>query len=337
MRAIAGVADRAASAHGNGARPACATVATSSRTGPVTPLDRIQAIRQSHNDGAMDLSIVIPSYNEERRLCEQLDALSRENWPEHQWEVVVVDNRSTDRTADVARSFVDRIPSLRIVNASARAGLSYARNTGITAARSERIAICDADDVIAPGWVAAMGCALAEHRFVTGLLEVDLLNPRWLADTRGRRFEAGPMLFNGLFPLASGGNLGLHRNLWRELGGFSEHVVGAEDIHFSMLAWFAGESLHFEPRAVLHYRYRDDARALWQQGRGYGRARVTVCKELRSRGVKTSRFAGWRSWLWLIVRIPTLRAHRGRVAWTWVAGNRVGHLEGSIRSRSLYI
>lgn len=286
---------------------------------------------------SIDLSVIIPAYNEEGRLGEQLDALSDEVWPGHLWEVLVVDNRSTDRTAALALSYADRVPLLRVVHAGERAGLSYARNAGVVAAKSDLVALCDADDVIGPGWVAAMGEALVDHRFVTGLLEVDRLNPRWLAETRGRRFESGPMRFHGVFPVASGGNLGMHRALWSKVGGFSDEALGAEDIQFSMDAWLSGEELHFEPKAVLHYRYRDDAKSLWRQGLGYGRARVVVHKELRQRGFATSRFTGWRSWIWMLVKVPSLRHHQGRVAWAWVAGNRIGHLQGSFRSRTIYI
>jgi glycosyltransferase involved in cell wall biosynthesis len=284
-----------------------------------------------------DLTVVIPAHNEEARIGGQLAALADERWAGHQWEVVVVDNLSTDRTAEIARHFNGQIPTLRVVPATERAGISYARNTGIAAARSDRIAICDADDIIGEGWVAAMGSALQSHELVTGVLEVDRLNPRWLADTRGRRGPAVSPLFHGYFPIASGGNLGLHRGLWAAIGGFAEHVPGAEDIHFSMEAWRRGIQLHVEPGAVLHYRFRDEAGALWRQGRSYGRARATVCRDLRRYGYAPRRLAGWRSWGWLVVKLPSLVTHRGRVSWAWVAGNRLGQLEGSVGNRSLYL
>ncbi len=284
-----------------------------------------------------DLTVVIPAHNEERHIAEQLEALSLEVWPDGRWEVIVVDNRSTDRTVEIAEGFRDRLPSLRVVAATDGAGVSYAKNVGFQHARSDLVATCDADDVVAAGWVVAMGAALQQHRFVAGPLEVDRLNPKWLADTRGRRVETGLLTFRDIFPIAPAGNVGLHRSLWESLGGFSVDAAGAEDADFSMRAWLAGERLHFEPAAVLHYRYRGDARSLWRQGRGYGRGRVWVCRELKRRNLPTARLYGWRSWAWLILHLPGLVSSSGRLAWLWVAANRIGQLEGSVRFRTVYL
>jgi hypothetical protein len=49
------------------------------------------------------------------------------------------------------------------------------------------------------------------------------------------------------------------------------------------------------------------------------------------------RLAGWKSWLWLIRHVSGLFSASRRSSWMWVAGNRVGHLLGSIRSRSLHV
>jgi glycosyltransferase involved in cell wall biosynthesis len=284
---------------------------------------------------APELSIVIPAHNEERLIGEQLAALADQIWDGGEWEVLVVDNRSTDATVAVVLAYVDRLPGLRIVTANERASLSYARNAGILAAAADHIAICDADDVVAPGWVAAMGTALRGHRFVTGRLDVDRLNPVWLADSRGRAGDCGPTLFAGLFPGASGGNLGLHRDVWAQLGGFREGVQGAEDLMFSMDAWLHEINLYFEAKAILHYRYRADPRSLWRQGRSYGRARTAVYKALRHEGFSPPHFGGWRSWLWLISNLPSLCRRENRLRWIWVAGNRVGHVEGSLRHRTI--
>lgn len=146
----------------------------------------------ANNDQTVSLSVVIPAFNEEAHIDEQLDALAQQQWPGHRFEVLVVDNRSTDRTVEIAEGFADRFDVLRVVPATDRPGLSYARNTGITAAHCDQIAICDADDIVADGWVAAIGDALQEHRLVSGVLEVNRLNPRGLpkveaGQTRARR------------------------------------------------------------------------------------------------------------------------------------------------------
>ena len=220
------------------------------------------------------------------------------------------------------------------------AGLNFARNAGVAASRGRSFALCDADDLVTPGWLAAMGDALRVHEVVTGPLELDRLNPPWLAASRGRGDERGLPSFQGLFPTVHGNNMGMRRDRFDEVGRFDldDRVIGVDDVELSLRISQRGLAVHFVPEAVVHYRYRDESRALWRQGRTYGRARPFLVRRLREQGLPAPhRVAGWRSWVWLGVHVPDLRTHEGRAAWVWVAANRVGQLEGSLRYRTLYL
>ena len=125
-----------------------------------------------------EVSVVIPAFNAQATLGDQLEALTRQTEP-GAFEVVVVDNGNTDATRDVALTFASRLP-LRIVDARERSSEPYARNVGLREAATRSVAFCDADDVVAPGWVAAMQRALSTHDLVTGPLELEKLNPPWV-------------------------------------------------------------------------------------------------------------------------------------------------------------
>jgi glycosyltransferase involved in cell wall biosynthesis len=292
----------------------------------------------SPEEHTLDLSVVIPARNEAATIRDQLDALLAQSWS-GRWEVVVADNGSTDDTARIVEEYGSRDARVRLVTADRRAGLNYTRNTGIATTDSAAFALCDADDLVADGWVAAMGDALAVHPIVTGLLELDRLNPAWLAGSRGRGDERGLPTFHGIFPTVHGNNMGMQRRVWEELGRFDEDVIiGSDDVEISMRAWRVGIPVHFVEEAVVHYRYRPEPRALWRQGRNYGRSRPLVVRRLRDEGLPCpSRVAGWRSWAWLVAHVGDLRSDEGRAAWTWVAANRLGQVEGSIRYRSLFL
>ncbi|HEX7964030.1 MAG TPA: glycosyltransferase family A protein, partial [Candidatus Saccharimonadales bacterium] len=92
------------------------------------------------------VSIVIPAYNEERHLAACLEAIRAQSEPP--LEVVVVDNNSTDRTAEIAR----RYPFVRVVHEE-RQGIVFARGAGFDAARGDIIARIDADIVLPAGWI----------------------------------------------------------------------------------------------------------------------------------------------------------------------------------------
>src|SRR5262245_52337279 len=125
------------------------------------------------------LSVIIPARNVADTLRVQLDALAAQAW-EPGFEVVVVDNGSTDETPKIVAEYAARDARFRLVDAPHGSGVSFVRNRGIEAANAPAIAICDGDDIVGPAWVAAMGDALVTHEVVTGPIEVDTLNPAWL-------------------------------------------------------------------------------------------------------------------------------------------------------------
>ena len=125
-------------------------------------------------NGAPELSIVVPSYNEELRLpasLEKIAAYIRGKKPNT--EVIVVDDGSTDRTAAVAESWRDRIPQLRVVANGANRGKGYSVRHGSLEARGEVVLFTDADlsSPIEEG--EKLLCALASHDVAIGSRAVD--------------------------------------------------------------------------------------------------------------------------------------------------------------------
>src|SRR5215213_2921854 len=151
------------------------------------------------------VSVVLPVRNERRHLGDQLSALAEQTY-DGPWELVVVDNGSTDGSGDVARSFAPRVPALRVVSAPRR-GLNHARNAGVRAARGEVLAFCDADDVAAPGWLAALVEALdGEVDIAGGALERFALNDGDARTWRTSISWTDMRLPNGFFEYVPGGN-----------------------------------------------------------------------------------------------------------------------------------
>jgi glycosyltransferase involved in cell wall biosynthesis len=283
------------------------------------------------NAGPPQLSVVIPARNAAATIDAQLLALLDQEW-DHSFEVVVADNGSRDATGQIVDRFARRDPRVRRVDASDQPGVSHTRNVGVEAARADAIAMCDADDVVAAGWVRAVGDALREHEFVTGPLEVDRLNPAWVADSRGRAITRGPGDFHGVFPFAHSCNLGVRKAVIDRCGGFDEALATGEDVELSFRLWRAGHVLTYVPEAVVHYRYRTGWRDLWEQSRAHARVGPRLEREVRAAGVAVPAGGEWRRWLWLARRAGLLTSRPGRAQWLAVAGGRIGRLEGRWRA-----
>jgi glycosyltransferase involved in cell wall biosynthesis len=102
------------------------------------------------------VSVVVPAYNAADTLSLCLSALARQDFPAEDYEVVVVDDGSTDATADVARRSGVRVFS------QPNAGPAAARNHGAQEARGEFLLFTDADCAPVPGWVRALTAPFAD-------------------------------------------------------------------------------------------------------------------------------------------------------------------------------
>jgi GT2 family glycosyltransferase len=284
------------------------------------------------------ISVLLPCRNGETTIGRQLEALARQAW-DGPWELLVVDNGSTDRTRAVVEGFESRIGALRIVDAAGGLGSPYACNVGVREARAELVAICNDDDEVDEGWVGAMVEALAAHELVAGRLELDRLNDPWLVAVRGRPQEDGLLRwsFGTHLPFGAAASLGVRRSLHERIGGFDEAMVPAgEDMDYCWRAQYAGAELAYARDAVTHYRFRHGRRQLYRQGRAYGIGNVLVYRKHLRLGMERIPHpwrTGARAWLGIAKEglFAADRVRRGR--FLWHLGWRVGMLRASLRHR----
>ncbi|RMF32675.1 MAG: glycosyltransferase [Chlorobiota bacterium] len=123
-------------------------------------LERRRQYTQPTEDRLPPVSIVVPARNEEHRIARCLESLASLDYPSDRLEIIVVDDRSTDRTAAVVASYAERIPELRVLSlAEPRSGnlrgKAGALDYGILHARGEIILLTDADCAVDPHWVHA--------------------------------------------------------------------------------------------------------------------------------------------------------------------------------------
>lgn len=287
----------------------------------------------------MKLSVIIPCLNEAAHIAVQLDALAKQCW-DQPWEVIVCDNGSTDPTLTIAQEYQPRFPRLRLVDASDRPGQAHARNVGAQVAEGELLAFCDADDEVGAGWLAAMGTALDRYEFVASRFEASRLNAPWLLKSRVCPQQSNLQLYTHPPYLAHAASSGLGiRRAWHEaVGGFDETMRFLEDTDYCWRLQLAGVALHFEPEALIHYRYRQQLDEIYRQAYCYAKYNVLLYKKYRNRGMprlEISWQAEVRGWWHLVRRLPKLHQPAKQARWAWDMGWRMGRLSGSLRYRTL--
>jgi glycosyltransferase involved in cell wall biosynthesis len=285
----------------------------------------------------MQLSVIVPCLNEAKYISTQLDALANQQWSEP-WEVIVADNGSTDESLAIVKRYRGRLPNLRVANASDRRGQAHALNVGALAACGSAIAFCDADDEVAPGWVAAMGKALSVHDFVACRFEIEKLNPPWVRQSRRNPQQDGVQIYwyPPYLPHAGSGSLGIKRAIHEAVGGFDESMPVLFDTDYCFRVQLTGAKLHFVPDAVLHLRYQDTSSNIYRQARTWGEYNVLLYKKYRPLGMpKLSWKEGVAAWIFLLRTIPQTRSRTGLAEWLWQFAWRLGRLEGSLKHRVL--
>ena len=282
--------------------------------------------------------MIVPVRNEEQYVEEQLDALVAQTYT-GTWELVVVDNGCRDRTIEVVEGRRDRLPRLTVVDARGRAGLNYARNRGVEAARGELLCFCDGDDVVCAAWLDELVRAARTADIVSGQCEHHLLNDDVRKSWRPVEQQVDLNRHPGFLPYASGGNCAVWAEVAREIGWDEGFRFGSSDIEFSFRAQFASRRIVFAPGAVVHVRHRECLRGLLRQYYAYGRSGPQLYRAFRAHGMPRDTVGEMLGrWRWLVrYSVRNLRRPHRRVHWLRHAAVSTGRLVGSIRWRVLYL
>jgi cellulose synthase/poly-beta-1,6-N-acetylglucosamine synthase-like glycosyltransferase len=186
------------------------------------------------------VTTIIPAYNAERTLAATLDSVAAQSVPPD--EIILIDDSSTDGTVELARSYRDRLPQLRVIE-TIHGGISRTRNVGIREASGTLIAPLDADDIWHPTYIEKMTRryreATAEPVMIYSAFRRIDLDGRILAPAF--RFDVSGAIFNRMLLrnfVGNGSGMMFSRRLALAVGLYDEQRRGNEDYHLQLeLAW----------------------------------------------------------------------------------------------------
>jgi GT2 family glycosyltransferase len=223
------------------------------------------------------VSVVVACYNGERTLKGCLESLERLNYPDY--EVILVDDGSTDNTARIAGEH----PRTRLIKHETNLGLSVARNTGIAAATGEIVAFTDADCRPDEDWLHFLVSDLLDGGF--GAIGGHNFLPRDDSSVAAAVLVSpgGPahvMLTDREAEHVPGCNLAVYKWALAEAGGFDPIFRKAgDDVDICWRLQERGLKIRFSPAGfVWHYR-RSTVRAYLRQQEGYGAAEALLVRK----------------------------------------------------------
>ena len=172
------------------------------------------------------LSVIICTYNRAERLADCLESIVKQQTSSDKYEVIIVDNNSTDNTKEIVSRFSNKVPDLRYVF-EATQGLSYARNRGAGEAKAAYLVYLDDDAIAPPEYLANVSRLIKEYApdIFGGPVYpyYTTPKPRWFKDEYEIRKYADKSGFSAIAAV-SGGNFIIKKTLLEKLGGFDVNL-----------------------------------------------------------------------------------------------------------------
>jgi cellulose synthase/poly-beta-1,6-N-acetylglucosamine synthase-like glycosyltransferase len=218
------------------------------------------------------VTVVVPVRNGERTIGDNLASVIRSDYPRDRYEVLVVDNASTDRTAAIVRRY-----PVRYVR-EARRGPSAARNRGIEESRGEVVAFIDADCIATTRWLRELVSGFSEHDVLAVAGEILAYPPATRAERydamRKERWQAYALARDRPFPVTA--NVAFRSETFDRIGRFDQRLRAGEDQDFGWRFFDAGLKLVYHDRALVFHRHRSTSWDLFTQNVtwGYGAAQL---------------------------------------------------------------
>jgi glycosyltransferase involved in cell wall biosynthesis len=238
-----------------------------------------------------EISVIVPAFNEERVIGACLDSLAQMDFPREQFEVVLVDNGSQDRTVQIAKSYRDRI-NLQIVEKS-DVRISALRNLGARMASGNILAFLDADCLAPKTWLTDVAALMAGVSGVAGAHYLLPPGSSWVGRVWHRYQEAA---MQGDVSHVPAGDLVMScADFWR-VGGFDESIQTNEDYELCQRVRSAGMTVRAFPQiGVVHLGTAQNLRMFYRKQLWHGShvLKVFLRDILHSHNRKAVLFAGF--------------------------------------------
>ena len=196
------------------------------------------------------VSIIVPAYNAEKNIAELIKSLLNQDYPKELFEIIVVDNNSTDRTKEIVKQYPVKLLEENAVQSS-----YAARNKGILTAKNEILAFVDSDCVATPQWVKEGVKELVSESadLVGGNVEFVYSKKKTAAEFYDSLIHMQNELYVKEQKTSPTANLFVKSPLFDKIGMFPDHVKSGGDIQWTSKATRNGFLLVYAPKAIVKH------------------------------------------------------------------------------------
>lgn len=198
----------------------------------------------------MVASVIICTYNRSGLLGRVIRSLACQSVSADKFEIIVVDDGSTDGTARLCAKIGEELPNLRYISTGKNLGLACAENIGVRSAKGQFLLFIDDDCIAQKDWVECQTAALERQPIVAGAIASPVSSYIKLCHNVSQFHAFMKRRETVEMESLAGANMGLRPSVLRDLGGFNERSK-APDWEIMLRARSRGYPIYFSPEAVV--------------------------------------------------------------------------------------
>jgi cellulose synthase/poly-beta-1,6-N-acetylglucosamine synthase-like glycosyltransferase len=224
------------------------------------------------------VSVIVPVYNARSTIEECISSLLALAFPRENFEILLVDNASTDETSEILARYSGNV---RVLYEGKR-GAGAARNKGLFNARGEVVAFTDADCVVDKDWLEKIVSPLNED--AVGIVGGRILSRRPCnkIDAFGEQIHDHHMAINVYKPpYVTTANWSSRLTVLKEAGFFDESLLKGQDTDLAWRIVQSGYRLLFAPEAVVYHRNQNTLLGLFKEGHAHGYYSIRIIQKHR--------------------------------------------------------
>ena len=217
------------------------------------------------------ISVVICTYNRDKFIGESLNCLAKQDLSPDAFEIIVVDNNSTDNTAAIAKDFIATHPDLNIRYVlEPNKGLSFARNRGIQEARAAVITYIDDDAEATSGFLQSIVSFMQADQTIVGLggkvipKYSESEEPKWMSKYLNgfvglMDYGPTPKQFDNTMKYPAGCNMTYTKDILVRAGGFNNQLTfRSDDKYIFYQVTKLSDKIYYLPQAMLYHNIDND-------------------------------------------------------------------------------
>lgn len=206
----------------------------------------------------VSVSVILAVYNEEEDIRDCLDSLLLQDYDD--FEIIVVDDGSTDRTYEMVKVYLERNRKVMMVSNKSNKGQTYSRNLGVLESQGEIIAFTDADCVLPKNWIQRIvDCFAGEEIVAASGPDITHPNDGVFARSVGLGIE------RGIGPVLRASNLAILRSSFLEVGGFDEGMRYNDEVDLQKRLYRRKLKILFSSAMMVHHKRATSVQGYFKQ------------------------------------------------------------------------